>query len=476
MRLSRSSSPAEESHPASGLSRHLSRLGAAADRSLLVARQWAQLTPRHHLRAVRDYRLPLVILVLLGGAGGALASLTQTPTYKASAQLFFSPNFDKPDVHQLNAGGNYILQRVRSYSEIANSPTVAAAVTDRLGLGYSPEELMSKVTVTGKASTAVLDVEVRDSDPQRARDIANTIADELPGFITQLEQPTEIETPPIKVSVVRAATTPSSPESPRPLVNVGLGLAGGLFVGVGAAILRYAGNRTVRDEQHAAEVAELTLLGTVATGPDVSLTAREDSSATVETFRQIRTNIRLQQIGQQLTSLAVTGCGADDGQAAVAGDLALAFARAGETVVLVDGNLREPQIHKLFAVPNEAGLAAILAGTAGIDDVIVKWRPDLPLYVLPAGGVESSPPEQLYRPDRLANLLESFRLGRVLVVVSTPPPLSDVEATTLVSATSATLVVCRVGVTPAEQLSATGGVLRRAEANLLGVIVTRPAR
>ncbi|MEV4494096.1 cellulose synthase operon protein YhjQ/BcsQ [Micromonospora arborensis] len=419
----------------------------------------------------------MLALVLLGGASGGLVSLLQTPTYKASAQLFFSPNFPTTDIDKLNAGGNYILQRVRSYTEIANSPGVAATVIDRLDLPYSPGQLMSRVSVTGKASTAVLNVEVTDAAPERARDIANAIAEEFPAFIAELEKPTGIDTSPVKVSIVRPAITPSSPESPQPLNNVGLGLAGGLFVGAATAITRYARERAVRDETHATEVADLTLVGVVEVNANApALIAGNERSDRAETFRQMRANVRLQAVGERLTSITVTGCSAGDGSATTAANLAIAFARAGETVVLVDGNLRNPEVHELLSIPNENGLANVLRGAASVNDAVVKWRQDLPLYVLPTGRVEPGPSEALYRPDGLAKMMASFRQGQAFVIVSGPPLLSDAEATFLVTATDATVVVARVGLTHAEQLAATAGVLRQMRANLLGLIAVRYTR
>ncbi|WP_446213005.1 Wzz/FepE/Etk N-terminal domain-containing protein [Micromonospora sp. IBSANI012] len=472
MRLSDGLRPAGASTPPADISP--SGIRGIVGRSRSALGQWSRLTPRHHLHAVRRYRWAVLVLTLLGGLGGGLASLVQTPVYKADAQLFFSPNFPTRDIRQLDTGGNYILQRVRSYAEIANSPEVAAAVIGRLGLPYSPEELMSQVSVTGKASTAVLTVEVGDEDPERARDIANAIADEFPDFIGRLEKPTGIDTPPVKVSVVRPAITPPSPDSPRPLTNLGLGLAGGLLVGTATALTAYARERAVRDESHAAEVAELPLVGVVEAEPAAAgLMAHDEGSDRAEVFRQLRTNLRLQAVGDRLTSLTVISAAAGDGGATTAGNLAIAFARAGETVVLVDGNLRNPEVHELFVTANDVGLANVLRGEASVNDVAVHWHPDLPLFVLPTGQVEPGPAEMLFQPDRLAAVLESCRLDEVLVIVSAPPLLSDAEAKVLVTATDATVVVARVGSTHVDQLATAVGVLRKMRANLLGLIAVR---
>ncbi|MGC4894583.1 hypothetical protein [Micromonospora sp. DT31] len=443
---------------------------AAVDRSLLAVRGWTELTPRHHLRALRRYRWTVLILVLLGGVGGGLAAASQTPVYRAQARLLCSPNFPTNDVRQLDTGGNYILQRVRSYTEVANSAEVAAAVTARLGLPYSPQELMSRITVTSRASTAVLTVEVDDTEPERARDIANAVAEEIPAYIARVERPAGVDRSPVKVTVVRQAVAPESPESPRPLTDVGLGLAGGLVVAAVTALGRYARERAVRDPQHAAEVADLVLLtDAVSAGP--APLAPDGAPDRVEELRRFRTNVRLQAAGGPLTSVAVVEPTTGAGAAVTAANLGIAFALAGEPVVLVDADPDRPSVHELFGVGNDYGLTTVLRDGAPVHAALVGWRPDVPLRVLPAGPAGAGP----LRSDRLADLVKALRLDGILVLVVGPPLLSEADTLLLVGATDATVVTAHVGSTDADSLAAAVRVLRRLPANLLGLVAVRPS-
>ncbi|MEN3307105.1 MAG: tyrosine-protein kinase [Micromonosporaceae bacterium] len=438
-----------------------------------VVRQWVALTPENYLRALRGYRWAVLVLVLLGGAGAGLASILQTPVYRASVQLLFSPNFPTADITKLNDGGNYILQRTVSYAQIADSPEIASEVIGRLGLPYTPGHLMADITVTTKADTAVLEIGVVDPEPGRARDIANAIADAFPGFLDRIEKPTGAVASPVKVSVVRRAVTPSAPDSPHTLTNTGLGLAGGLAVGAAAAVVRYARERTVRDAGHAAAIVDAALIGVVTAAPEPARGGDDPTGSPAEDLRQLRTNVRLRAADRPLGSIAVIGSVPGEGRTGVAADLAIAFARAGETVVLVDGDLRNPGIDRTFAIPNATGLTTVLRKEASFNDVTRRWRPDLPLYLLPTGPLAGEPGEKLLRSAELAKMLESFRSGCVLVIIDSPPLLSDAEAVLLAGATDATVMVARVGHTPADQLAAAVEVLRTKGTNLLGVVATR---
>jgi len=436
-----------------------------------AVRRWSQMSLSQHATALRTYRFSIILLVLLSGAGAALATALQTPVYRASTQLFFAPNFESVDIRRLNEGGNYILQRVRSYAQVADSPEIAAAVIERLDLPYGPERLTDNVTVSGRASTAVLDIEVRDSSATRARDIANAIADEFPAFIDRLERPTGLDRSPVKVSVVRRATTPSGPESPRPLLGIGLGLVCGLAIGAVAAVARYAMDETLADGNQAAEFADTVLVGVVA--DRVAQRVPAIAQRQTEDLRQLRTNLLLRAAGKNVASVAVTGSVAGDGTTAVAADLATAFARAGQTVVLIDADLRNPGLSPMRAGPGSIGLANVLRREASVSDAMRQWQPDLPLYLLPAGSAAEGSIEQLLRQPELAALMESFRQDGVFVVIDVPPLLTDAEAIRVICTADATVLVHRLKSTPADKLATAAQVMRAARVNLLGLVAVQ---
>ena len=271
---------------------------------------------------------------------------------------------------------------MRTYREVANSPEIASAVIEQLGLAWQPSDLMSRVTVSSTAGTAVLVIEVRDSSPQRATYIANAIALQLPPMIDRLETPQGVTRSPVRVSVVRPAEVPTGPDSPQPVTSIAMGLLAGLVVGSAAGIVWYTKDSTVRDAEQAARTTQVPLVGKVPAdghlrGPIA------DGAATAELYLQIRTNLRLLCAGSRLGSLTVAATAPDDGTHGVTAHLALAFAAAGETVVIVDGDLRRPTIAGSFDIPAEPGLAEVLRGEIAITHAPLRWHDNLRLFVLP---------------------------------------------------------------------------------------------
>ncbi|GIH04540.1 hypothetical protein Rhe02_26070 [Rhizocola hellebori] len=436
----------------SGKERPWVGLAAAPRRAF---RGWTQLTLAQHLRAVRRYRWLIASAALLGAIGAGAYSFLQPVSYRSSVEFLVAPNTADPDAAQLNHASNYVVQRVRTYRQIANSPEIASAVIAQLKLATEPSQLMSQITVSSTAGTAVLEVEVTDSSPQRAAAIANAIGLELPRMIDRVETPQGQSRSPVRVSVVRPAEVPTRPDSPQPVTDIAMGLLLGLAAGSLTGIVRYAGDPAVRDAQHASQLTQVPLAGMVPA-----------DAAAAELYRQIRANLRLLSAGSRLGSLTVAGAVPQRGGQSVAVHLALAFAVAGETVVVVDGDLRQPTIAGIFNIAAEVGLAEVLRGEIAITQAPVRCHEDLPLFAVPAGKGGS----ELLKQKELAAAIAALRATGAVVIFHAAPLLTDAESMILVHHTDATVLTAQVEVTPADQLSAAAEVLRQMEANLLGVI------
>jgi receptor protein-tyrosine kinase len=138
---------------------------------------------------------------------------------------------------------------------------------------------------------------------------------------------------------------------------------------------------------------------------------------------------------------------------------------------LIDADLRRPRIHKMFGLPNTAGLSSLLTGNAALDDL--PHTTDVPgLAVITSGPIPPTPSELLGSPGLLA-LLE--RLGRDgtydHVILDCPPSLQVADSVILASRTDATIVVVRPGKTSRESLAHGVVRLRQARAYVVGVVL-----
>lgn len=436
------------------------------------------MTIGQYLTMIRTHWLGALVLCLAGiGAGGGYAML-EKPEYAARAQLFISTSGADADNSQLNQGGIFTQQRVKSYTEVITSPRLLGAVIQQLGLRTTADELASQITVDTPTDTVLINIRVVQPSAERARKIANTIAADFPALVDDLETPAGSTSSPVKVSVTRQASTTVDQVSPRITIDVLLGLIAGLITGLAYAVLRHTLDRTVRDPAAAGRIAGAPLIGAVIEDPgarDRPLIGDRDSGPRAEEFRRLRTNIRFLSVDHSIGSFVVTGALPQEGKTTTAANTAIALAASGQPVVLIDADLRRPSIADTFALPAAIGLTNVLLGETPVLEAIQQWRPDLPLFVLTAGPVPPNPSE-LLGSHQLERTVATLRARHFVVIFDSPPLLPVTDAAILARVTDGALLVTRVGKTRREQLEAAAQALRSVGAPILGVIANRIRR
>jgi capsular polysaccharide biosynthesis protein len=197
----------------------------------------------------------ILALFILAVLASAYSSYYRTPSvYQASTTLLVGKPVEGSQVViqdvQLNR------QMVSTYEEIARSTTVATAVIEELNLRMSPGELKSKVSVSQVGNTEIISISVTDSSPDRAAFLANGVANV---FIVQLSRIMHVD----NISIIDAATTPSSPINTRPRQNIAVAAILSLMVGVFAAFLLEFMDNTIKTPQDIERHLGLPFLGTI---------------------------------------------------------------------------------------------------------------------------------------------------------------------------------------------------------------------
>jgi capsular exopolysaccharide synthesis family protein len=166
-----------------------------------------------------------------------------------------------------------------------------------------------------------------------------------------------------------------------------------------------------------------------------------------EQYRSLRTRIKNAENGRTMRSIVITSPNTGDGKSLTAANLALTMAQEfQQRVLLVDGDLRRPSIHRLFGISDTPGLSEVLMGAVNLDDALVMI-PEHHLSILPAGLVPSHPAE-LLGSTGMRRTLDALRTRFDRILIDMPPvaPLADVSiASGLVDGL---LLIVRAGVTP----------------------------
>ncbi|WP_018332033.1 polysaccharide biosynthesis tyrosine autokinase [Actinomycetospora chiangmaiensis] len=397
--------------------------------------------PLQYLTVLR-HRWPVVVTGLLVGllAGGLLAALLPRQ-YSSDTTLFVAPG--PPDERTSAYERTQIAaQRVPSYRELATDGRVTAAVVRDLGLPETPESLATRLQVSSVADALLIDVSVTDPDPARAAAVVDDDARRLSGLVRDLEQPPNpLDPPAVSLVVLRPASVPTAPSGPSPSSYLLLGALGGLVLGALAAVARERTDRRVRSTAVLERTVGAPTLG--------RLPALEAGPARREALRALRTTLRHLPGLSVPSCLLVTAALPDDGAPPTVLELAGGLAAAGESVLVVDADLRHPRLADLLDLTPGAGLTEVLRGRADLDAAVVHHGP----YDVLVSGAPDDGPDELLASSATPSLLARLphRWDRVLVLG--PPLLADADAADLAACTDGVLLVVRWKHTRIEQVA-----------------------
>lgn len=434
---------------------------------------------RDYLHTLRKRWRVVLAAALLGLIGAAAVTLLTTPVYQAKTQLFVSTNSGDADVSSLLQGNSFTQARVKSYAAIVDSPEVLKPVIDDLQLDITVEELAMSVNATVPLDTVLINVTVDDTDAVQAAQIANAIGREFSRYVATIEQPADGSPSLIKVSVVRQADVPTSPISPRTLVNLAIGLLAGLLIGFGLALLREALDTTVQDEGDLEIINEVLgrpvpVLGAVVRDPDAPkrplIVHVDPQSARAEAFRSIRTNLQFIDIDNPPRTIVITSSLPEEGKSTSASNLAISLAQAGFRVALVEADLRRPRLAQYLGVEGAVGLTDILVGRALLSDVLQPWG-GMSLDVL-ASGTPAPNPSELLGSHAMLSLIKELEDSHDIVILDAPPLLPVTDAAVMSAHAAGAILIVRAGKTTRDQIEQAAMALRSVDARLLGVVMT----
>lgn len=417
-------------------------------------------------------------MTLAGLLGGGTYSIMTKPTYTAETQLFVAIQ-SSGSVQELQQGNTFSQARVQSYVKTVSSPVVLQPAIDSLGLSTSHQELASRVKATTDLNTVLITISVEDASPVQSAAIAQAVADSLVKAVDALEKPKMGGSSPVSLTVITPATAPSSPSAPNTKVNLLLGLLAGLVTGAGIALLRATLDTRIRGEADLRRITDSPLLGGITFDPAATrrplLTQSAPQSPRAESFRQLRTNLQFANVTGHAKSVLVTSSLPGEGKSTTATNLAIALAQAGNSVCLIDADLRRPMVHEYLGLDRNAGLTTALVGSADVNDLLQPWGEDN-LHVLASGQIPPNPSE-LLGSDGMGQLIASLELAFDSVVIDAPPLLPVTDAAVLSRHVGGAVLVVGSQKISLQDLEKSLSALELVGANLLGVVLNRlPAK
>ena len=283
---------------------------------------------------------------------------------------------------------------------------------------------------------------------------------------------------------VEPATTPKNPISPKPVQSALLYAAVGLVVTAGIAFLIEDLDDTVKTPDDVKHTLGLPVVGLVAElkgnyeGKNALrsgvFVADQPRSPVSEAFRALRTNLEFSSVDSPLKTILVSSSGEGEGKTTVASNLAIILSQGGKKVLLLDADLRRPNVHKQFSIPNRVGLSDLIRGRMDVEDVIQVPENIKKLSIITSGSLPPNPAE-LLGSLKMGLILDSLKSIFDVIVIDTPPMLVS-DAQILSSRVDGILFVVRPGKTHIDVAKSPLEELKRIDARVVGVVLNRIPR
>tara|TARA_R110002124_G_scaffold55108_2_gene156044 strand:- start:3684 stop:5930 length:2247 start_codon:yes stop_codon:yes gene_type:complete len=276
------------------------------------------------------------------------------------------------------------------------------------------------------------------------------------------------------ISIVDRATPPSGPSSPKLLLNLAIAMLMGLGLGVLAAFVLETLDESLATPDDVEAKLGIPVLGAIPLLPKGETPAAAIAnlrSAFSEAYYSLRSALQFSTPDGAPGSMLVTSSRPAEGKSTTSFALAQNFARSGKRVLLVDGDLRNPSMHRVVGVDNERGMSNLLSGSAVLDSVVHKTGIEN-LSFVSCGPLPPNPAE-LWGGDRIRTFIDEALTRFDHVIIDGPPILGFADAPILAATVGGTLFVLESKGTRRGQAKGAMRRLNMGSARLLGVVLTK---
>ena len=293
----------------------------------------------------------------------------------------------------------------------------------------------------------------------------------------QIALQTELSAP-MRVRWHEPANVPQLPIEELPIRNMSVAGLAAFFLPFALAVAWEVRARRISCPDDLERQLHLTVLGEIArlpSRPRTDLRAMETRIGSElrifeESIDSLRTTLTLSENLRDMRILAITSAANHEGKTSVASQLAMSLARAtGKTTLLIDGDMRSPDVHQVFGVARGPGLAEVLSNECALADAIVPTH-NPHVRLLPAGRLKVSP-HRLLGNGAWKSLLAQIPASYGYVIIDTPPVLAASEALVLAKDADAILVCVMRDVSRADQVRKATNLLTAAGGCPVGTVL-----
>ena len=245
-----------------------------------------------------------------------------------------------------------------------------------------------------------------------------------------------------------------------------------ILLGITIALLVEAIDKSIRSVEEAKWLLNYPLLGTI---PKLDKKEKVELPLIENPYSAISSAFEMLQIGlnftisdKKLGVIVVTSAVPGEGKSFVSSNLAIATAKLGRRVLIIDGDMRRPRQHKIWGLDNITGLSNILVNQAEIQNTVIQKLRNLD--IMTAGTIPPNP-IALLDSQRIVSLIQQARDNYDFIIIDTPASILAPDAQILGKLADGILFVVRPGIVDSTTASNTKRILEQSEQHVLGMVV-----
>jgi len=286
----------------------------------------------------------------------------------------------------------------------------------------------------------------------------------------------------IRLTEVQSATTISqlnqaipntTPIQPQPLKSGALAAVVGFMVAAGVVFLIAYLEDEIRDPSELSQRWGIPVIGVItnfSASQEPLITLSKPRMPVSESFRSLRTNLQFSGIDAPLKTLLITSASPSDGKSSVAANLATVIAQSDKEVVIVDGDMRRPTMHKVFKLSNRLGLSDYFIRTPDKMTGVVKKTAVNGLSIITSGSLPPNPSE-LLASTKMQDVINLLAKHFDMVILDSPPLLAVTDALILAKSVDGVILVIDPKKTKRGAIQQAVEQLKRLDARLLGIVL-----
>lgn len=201
------------------------------------------------------------------------------------------------------------------------------------------------------------------------------------------------------------------------------------------------------------------------------ITIRNPKSPISEIYRTLRTSIKFASFSREIKTIAITSAGPDEGKSTITCNLGITMAQAGNKVLILEGDLRNPTVHKEFGLLNNMGITNILVDNAPYK--LYSTSTEINGLDVITCGPKPPNPAELLGSERMKNLMQELKNDYDYILIDTPPVVVVTDAALLASMCDGTILVVGSGQAVIDGAVRAKELLQSVKANILGVVLNK---